>query len=315
MPRHSFEHAEALVYDPVPMNRNATRTTLYSLGFRRIEAVGTLEAFRSQIRKSPPDITLCEAQPAREVCGAIQDIRQGTSTSNPFLVVMVTAWENTDGLVGRVLNSGADDLLLRPFSATILAQRIKVHVERRKGFVVTTDYVGPDRRSDAIRPSNVPLFEPPNSLRMKVRDGLTGETAAQRFEAELKVACDILQSEKLRRDAFQICILWRLIQSRVAGAPASRSDLAKLKDLTRSIERRGVELQIEHADEWCQSILAAVEGFEFGVDRHASLHLLGHAALSLNQLFSPEKTTSDHLTHIDATVALIHARSDTAMAS
>jgi hypothetical protein len=212
--------------------------------------------------------------------------------------------------VGRVLDSGADDLVLRPFSAATLGQRIRTHVERRKGFVVTTDYVGPDRRRDATRPSNVNLFDPPNSLEMKVRFGLSPEVVAQRLDAELKVACDILHSEKLRRDAFQICILWRLIQSRPAAAPANLADLDKLRALTRSVESRGVDMQIEHADEWCQSILAAIEGLQYGVDRTASLHLLGHAALSLNQLFSPEKTTSDHLTHIDATVALIHARSE-----
>lgn len=315
MLRASFETAEALVYDPVPMNRNATRATLYALGFRHIEPVGTLDAFNAQMRKHPPDIALCEAQPGKDVCNAIQALRQGTGGYNPFVVVMITAWDNSNGLVGRVLNSGADDLLLRPFSTATLGARIKTHVERRKGFVVTTDYVGPDRRRDPSRPSNIDMFEPPNSLKMKAVDGLSPDAVAHRLESELKIACDILHSEKLRRDAFQICILWRLIQSQLPAAPGVLADITKLRNLTSSVERRCLELGVEHADEWCQSILAALEGFEFGVDRNASLHLLGHAALSLNQLFSPEKTTSDHLTHIDATVAIIHARSDTALAS
>jgi hypothetical protein len=46
-----------------------------------------------------------------------------------------------------------------------------------------------------------------------------------------------------------------------------------------------------------------------GVDRNASLHLLGHAGLSLHQVFHPEKTAADQLSEIDATVAIIRARS------
>jgi hypothetical protein len=37
-----------------------------------------------------------------------------------------------------------------------------------------------------VRPSNVPLFEPPNSLKMKAQERLTSEEATQRLDAELK---------------------------------------------------------------------------------------------------------------------------------
>ena len=60
--------------------------------------------------------------------------------------------------------------------------------------------------------------------------------------------------------------------------------------------------------EWCQSVTAAAEGLTLGVDRNASMHLLGHAALSLHQVFYPEKTAAEQLSEIDATVALIRAR-------
>jgi hypothetical protein len=74
-------------------------------------------------------------------------------------------------------------------------------------------------------------------------------------------------------------------------------------------------VQVEHAEEWCQSIIAAIDGVEMGVDRNASMHLLGHAALSLNQLFSPENSMNEHLSQIDTIVAVMHARTETAVAS
>jgi len=316
MTRLSFESAQTLVYDPVSGNRAATRAALYNLGFRQIETMASLEAFAECIKRRPPDLALCEAQGADgELCAMIQNLRQGADGYNPFVVIIVTAWENSNALVTRVLNSGADDLLLRPFSTALLGSRVRSHIERRKGFVITSDYVGPDRRRDGLRPSNVELFEPPNSLKMKVQDRLNAEEAAQRLDAQLKTAREALTAEKLRRDAFQICILWRMLQEKTPGTGKYDADLAKLKDVTAAVALRCRGSEFEAAMEWCDSVLAAAEGLEMGVDRNASMHLLGHAALNLNQVFAPEKTAGQHLDAIDATVAMINARDQPALAS
>lgn len=316
MSRLSFDTAETLVYDPVSANRNATRASLYSLGFRRIETVGSLDAFVECIRRRPPDLALCEAQGTDfALCDTIQNLRQGTTTYNPFIVIIVTTWEQPNTLVSRVLHSGADDLLLRPISTATLGARIRSHIERRKAFVVTSDYIGPDRRRDTSRPSTVGLFEPPNSLRMKAQERLTTEEATQRLDRELKVARDLLTAEKLRRDAFQLCVLWRLMQEKPTASANFEVDLNRLKDVTRGVARRCLDTEFEPAIAWCESILAAVEGLEAGVDRNASMHLLGHAALNLTEVFTPGKSTADHLEAVDATVALVKARMTPALAS
>jgi DNA-binding response OmpR family regulator len=316
MARLSYDSAETLIYDPVSANRTATRAALYTIGFRRIETVGTIEGFLEAIRKHPPDLALCEAQGADEqLCSMIQQLRQGAQGYNPFIVIIVTAWEKNAQLIRRVVDSGADDLLLRPFSTTLLAARVEAHVDRRKGFVITTEYVGPDRRRDTARPSNVELFDPPNSLKMKAKEKLNAEEATKRLDAELRVARDKLNTEKLRRDAFQICILWRLMQEHRVGTPAIASDLAKLIKLAKSIERRCRDTDFDEAVNWCDSVLAAAEGLELGVDNNASMHLLGHAALSLHQTFHPEKSPSEQISEIDATVAIIRARHQSQMAS
>ena len=309
MARLFYETAETLVYDPVPANRTATRAVLYTLGVRNIETVATVEDFHEAIRVRPPDLALCEAQGAdTELCPMIQMLRQGATGYNPFIVIIVTAWEKTNGLINRVVNSGADDLILRPFSTKLMGDRIEIHVERRKGFVITHDYVGPDRRRDSSRASTVELFDPPNSLKMKAKERLSVDEAAARLDAELRTARELLNSEKLRRDAFQICILWRLVQEKRPGEDGYAEELAKLAQVTSGVAQRCRETEYEIAAQWCESVLAALEGLELGVDRNAAMHLLGHAALNLNQVFHPEKSTADHLSKIDATVAMIHAR-------
>jgi len=309
MPRLSYDSADTLVFDPVATNRTATRSALYNLGFRRIEAVGTIDTLTESLKRRPPDLAICEAQGlVDELCALIQELRQGTGGYNPFTVIIVTAWDQSLGLVGRVINSGADDLLLRPFSTTMLGHRIAAHVERRKGFVITSDYVGPDRRRDSGRPSNVELFDPPNSLKMKVKEGLSSDEAAQRLDLELKDARETLSREKLRRDAFQICVLWRLMQEHALNKAQFEIDLSKIKAVTKSVARRSLTTDVQAAVDWCESVLAAIEGLELGVDRNASMHLLGHAALNLNQVFTPEKSATEHLNAVDATVAIVRAR-------
>lgn len=316
MTRLLYDTAEALIYDPVSANRMATRSALYALGFRKIETVATPSAFDEQLRRRPPDIAICEVQGTdAEICDIVQALRQGTAAFNPFIVIIATAWEKSAALIGRVVDSGADDLLLRPFSTALLSSRIEAHIQRRKGFVVTTDYVGPDRRKGESRPSDVELFEPPNSLRMKAKDRLTPEQVAQRLEVELNAARDVLNAEKLRRDAFQVCIQWRLFQTLQPGTAAYEKSLAKISATVKDIAKRCRDNDLDQASGWCDSILAAVEGLRVGVDRGASMHLLGHAAVSLNLLFQPDKTAEQALAGIDATIALIRARSAEKLAS
>ncbi len=309
MTRLSYDTAEVLLYDPVTANRTATRAVLFAVGFRNVETATTTKAFEELIHKRPPDLAVCEVQSAdTELCGIIQSMRQGQMGQNPFVVIIATAWEKSASLVKRVVDSGADDLLLRPFSAAQLTSRIETHVQRRKGFVVTTDYVGPDRRHDQSRPSDAELFEPPNSLRMKAKDRLSRDQVAHRLDVELQAARDVLNTEKLRRDAFQVCVLWRLIQAQGPGYAARDDELEKIARLVYTMVRRCRDTHLELAQGWCGSILAAVEGLRAGVDGNASMHLLGRAALSLNRVFRPEVPTQEQLAEIDTIVATIRAR-------
>jgi hypothetical protein len=70
--------------------------------------------------------------------------------------------------VADLMNCGCDDVLLRPFSAVQALDRIKSLVLARKGFVVTSDYVGPDRGKVSANGMAPTTFDPPNTLRDRV---------------------------------------------------------------------------------------------------------------------------------------------------
>ena len=77
------------------------------------------------------------------------------------------SYNSTPELVRKFIDSGADDLIPKPISASRMIERIKLLIKSRKSFVVTTDYVGPERRKPSDREDTLPGVEVPNPLRAK----------------------------------------------------------------------------------------------------------------------------------------------------
>jgi CheY-like chemotaxis protein len=199
-----YDLAEVLVCDPVASNRAATRSALYSLGCRHIEIAGNLRDFLEALENRPPDLALCEVQVGElELCQAIRELRHGERSYNPFAIIIVTAWMPNTSLATEILHSGADGLLLRPFSAALLDQRIRTHVLQQKPFVVTDGYIGPERRA-AGRPSSARSFTPPNSLRTKIEGRADPDEAVRQFNADLRAACANLVDAKQRRNVIPL---------------------------------------------------------------------------------------------------------------
>ena len=195
-----YELAEVLVCDPVASNRAATRSVLYSLGCRHIEIGGNLRDFLEALENRPPDLAICDAHVGEEnLCRAIREIRQGGHSYNPFAIIIVTAWKPSAALATEILDAGVDGLLLRPFSATLLDQRIRTHILRQKPFIVTQKYVGPERPT-AGPSSNAVSFMPPNSLKTKIKGRANPDQAIRQFNSELRVACKELDLAKQRQN-------------------------------------------------------------------------------------------------------------------
>src|SRR3954468_22476704 len=115
--RRFFESAELLIYDPVAANRNATRASLHSLGFRKVEGAPTLEALSSRLRSVPPDLLVAEISGGEHgICSLIQSVRRGELGDNPFIVILATTWRRDGSLITQAVNSGSDDLVARPIS-------------------------------------------------------------------------------------------------------------------------------------------------------------------------------------------------------
>src|SRR3954468_20789514 len=115
-----FETAQLLIYDPVAANRNATRASLYTLGFRKVEGAPTLELLNDRLRTGCPDLLLAEVSAAEQgVCPLIQSVRRSELGDNPFIVIVATTWRRDGSIIAQAVDSGADDLVARPISTNV----------------------------------------------------------------------------------------------------------------------------------------------------------------------------------------------------
>jgi CheY-like chemotaxis protein len=199
---HKLSEATALIYDPVRGNMLLTRSVLHGIGFRKIEGVTSLRELNRRLKDIEVAVLIIEAtdQP-RQIVELLRSQRLGELGINPFIPIVATLWAGQTDLVADLMNCGCDDVLLRPFSAAQTLERIRSIIFSRKSFVVTSDYVGPDRGKASAAGMAPEPFDPPNTLRDRVLN-LNPDPVAQTA---------ILQSARRRVDQDRLAKLARRI--------------------------------------------------------------------------------------------------------
>ena len=207
-----------------------------------------------------------------------------------------------------MVESGPDDLILRPFSTNVLASRIEAHARRRKNFVATIDYIGPDRRDVSDRANNTELIEPPNSIHMKAIERLSAEDTSLRLGIELRKARQRLNVEKLRRDSFHICVLWHLLQEIDPEMEGYVFAVDQIKAFTFSVSNRARHAGYDAAAEPCNAILEALRQTESAsLAASASEALIG-PALQLLRNFHSGDSADQMIAEIEAAASNMRLR-------
>lgn len=214
--------------------RIALKSLLQAEGFSGIVDVPDIRSLRTLLEggSDPPDVVVLDADlEGEDPCGLVRAIRHGKLGRNPFVTVIMTTSVASNERVRAIVESGADGLLVKPLSVNAVMERLVGLVRQRKPFIVTSAYIGPDRRKDPARgPSSIPLFDVPNTLRAKA-EGHSAELAT--LDEVIARAQRQIDEEKRRRDAFQVSFLAGLI---VSGTPALNDDSANREYLESLID-------------------------------------------------------------------------------
>lgn len=305
-PNSRFEKVEILVVDPDLSSREIVRMVLNNNGFREFRLGTAVADIRKQFGTKMPDLLICEAKlQDGDVCELIHGLRHHREGSNPFLPVMALAANPTPEMVHRIINSGADDLLPKPLSAGHLIERIKLLIRARKPFVVTSEYIGPDRRkaSEREQKSTIPLIEVPNPLREKV----SGERDVVANQRDIDDAIAEINLRKLERHAVQIGVLTDLIvpaYRQGAVDDNAREHLERLVYVAEDTSRRLVGTKYVHIAELCDSLLDVVNAIATSGAKPSDkdLKLLPHIAQALKLTFDVREDTAEIARKISETI-------------
>jgi len=290
----------------------ASRNALFGMGFRNIEMIGSCDDLRQWLGDNDTDLLVIEAsENIEEACRVMQEIRQGKTGRNPFLIIIATTWQTSGEIVRGVVGAGADDLLVRPFSVKQVADRIRTHVDARKGFVVTSDYIGPDRRRDSQRPSDAQLIAVPNSLKLRAAEGLPAQAAAVLAARAIEKSRSLVNLEKMRRSAFQIGVLADFLKEAAntgASPEMRRADVERVRALNEELARRAAESGFEGLNDLCGTVTNVVKSVEEGKEQEKNAIVLSQLAIAMQVVLTPDRTDLDHEEELKRVLAKVRAR-------
>ena len=297
--------------DPQSNLLQTIRDTMSHEGFRRMSGFGGLENLRASLNVGSPDLVVLDSGlEGGDVCSTVNELRHNEIGRNPFVPVIVTTWEPSHDLIHRLANCGADAVLVKPFAPKQLMDRMESLASNRRPFVVTSDYVGPDRSKEPKEQSKLPLIEVPNTLRAKVRgERLDLESLQQAIDATMAQ----INEQKLSRHAYQIGFLVGLILPAYKDGELDGSTLERINQLVfvaQDVMRRMIGTQYEHVSDLCRSLIGVVTGIQesFPKPNEKDMKLLSPLSDAILMGFHPDTDAAAMASEITDSIEQFEAR-------
>jgi DNA-binding NarL/FixJ family response regulator len=260
-----FDRAEVLILDPHPGNGEALRSHIRLLGMHRIKLVANIAEAASAARANSWDLFLADITDKTDgICALVRSMREGRMSTNPFLHIVLLAWKLDNDLVRQSVTCGADEFVTRPFSASFLDARLKAMISNRPDFVVTGEYIGPDRRRDRDRDKGLKTFVAPNSFKSKCLPGFNPSGTAAALRTQIRSTCAMLNAERIPKAALRLCALVSLLQDAFTSMDPLEPGLEQLhstaSDLIDRARNSGNNRILEIAEPIMESIVGAQDG-------------------------------------------------------
>jgi CheY-like chemotaxis protein len=193
-----------------PIIRQGLQNALQSYGYPRAIEVTALDRMIATLVDTKFDVILASTELGGESLPPfLSQLRQGGLIHHPVPIILAFLTSVEHDYVRRAIDCGPDDLLQMPIVPGQLLSRLDILSKQRKNFVVTSDYVGPDRRQ-APRPGAmvVPTLEVPNPLAMRI-----ARKSDEEIEDAIEAATARLRAMRLARYAFELQWLLRAIRA------------------------------------------------------------------------------------------------------
>lgn len=175
--RANYKNIRTVLFERDSDVRQSIKSTLSREQFTNTVATSGLRTAMASIFNDDADLMLFDIDKDRKsICNMMQKIRLNEIGGNPFPVSIAISGDSDYVNIRQSVNAGFDVLLLKPFSMATLCKRIHHLMKSRSPFVVTSDYIGPDRRQLTHNRRNqrpIPTVIVPNPLKIKAEGEMT----------------------------------------------------------------------------------------------------------------------------------------------
>lgn len=154
----ALKDVNALVLDDNRNMRSLLRTILAGLGVGQIEEAASADDAFARIAGGTFDIAFVDFKlSGPDGVSFCQRVRNDPASGNPYLpLIMITAYSER-ARVQEAINAGVDEFLVKPVRVIDVANRINAVCARRRPFIKSPAYFGPDRRRRSDPQYNGPL--------------------------------------------------------------------------------------------------------------------------------------------------------------
>ena len=276
--------------------RNSLRMALNDAGIRNNNVFdgGEVDIVSEAMQgRLGPDIIICDTSlRGGDILRMLQAIRHNEFGPNPFLGIIAIGWDTTFETVNSVMETGADFFLAAPISPQQILDRIGWLVHNRKPFVVTTEYVGPDRRKSQRALEEGEIIDAPNTLRAKAM----GQFDADVMEREVKAAIVRMNDHKALSHAFRLARSAEqvAIDSAQSMAPPPGHRLKLLDNSASELKKHCLGTGLDHIGKLCsavQSVLAKLAEVD-RTDLLRDIEILQQLSFAIRAAVNPEEKSS-----------------------
>lgn len=236
--------------------RRLIRTALNSLNNVEYSEYKEFESLKNDLEFSWPDLVLVDIDLAGgDVCELIRSIRYNEFGMNPFVPIVALTWATNRNSIRRIIDCGVDSVLIKPLSASAVVKYVDKLSRSRKSFVVTSSYIGPDRRVDPSKGKQIPLMEVPNTFQSKRNGEPVNVADLNNWIAD---ELETVNTERLRSNAVEIRRLVQLILSDYKEGDVKDTTfeiLDRIKTVASDLAERTKKGDFEHISGLCDNLV------------------------------------------------------------
>lgn len=258
--KEDLEVVDIYLAEPNEYVREGLRAMMRGEGLRRTRTFTRLSDMVTAIKEAPPDLLIAASSLDSTLFDTVRDIRHSRIGRNPFIMITIMADAGNDSAIKQSIMAGADDVLIKPVSPGKMLDRVAHVTMNRVPFVVTGDYLGPERRGpNDHRPSNIRRIEVLNTMRSKLQgERMSMDELSRAVELSMnQVMAARLDSHGLRLGWVCNAILKAYEEKRIDGELEER--LLILVSVLEDAARTAVDLGEPELGSICNQFARQVE--------------------------------------------------------